>query len=402
MKITLWVVLLSGAMLAGGCARGRNEGTTAAATRLRLDFISDFEFRGEGEPFNRGGSNAVTELSGLAYDAEARELVAVADDGEPARLYRFGVELEGGVIRVAARREVVIRGATGDKVTPAVDVEGVAVVRDGYYVAVEGREKTSADGTAFRPTCGLLHVDAGGRIVGEIELPPRYRARVRRDNVGVSGPRDNGSLESVALSPDGTAMFTAVQIPLIEDDLPRDASRGGVVRFLRLRGAGETFVADGEYAYVLDPQPPPTVTGPDGVRVKDKNNGLVELVALTTTRLLVMEKGVVAGRPPGGTSVRIYDVDLAGAADVSAVAGFSEAGAAATLRRAVRKRLVLNLDDVASRFKTPTVANFEGMTLGPRYAGRPTLILVSDDNGNDTRSVGRTVFAAFHVDGLAE
>src|SRR4051812_6284673 len=111
MKITLTVLLATAGVTAGGW--GTREPYGAPAAPLQLTFLSDFEFRREREPFRRVGGNAVMELSGLAYDASAGELVAVADDGQPPRLYRFGVSLDGAVLRVSDAREVLVRGADG-------------------------------------------------------------------------------------------------------------------------------------------------------------------------------------------------------------------------------------------------------------------------------------------------
>ena len=63
---------------------------------------------------------------------------------------------------------------------------------------------------------------------------------------------------------------------------------------------------------------------------------------------------------------------------------------------------MLNLDDIRPRFKSGKVENFEGMALGANYRDKPTLILVSDDNGNDKRDVQSTVFAAFSLGGINE
>jgi hypothetical protein len=171
------------------------------------------------------------------------------------------------------------------------------------------------------------------------------------------------------------------------------------VRILRLRRAADTYVPDGEFAYPLDAAPPAAgpPTGPQG---KEKNNGLVELVALSETRLLAMEKGGVTGADPAATSIRIYDVELAGAVDVSNVASLAALSPAELRRLTVRKRLVIDLADLRQRFSTPQMDNFEGLALGPTIGGLPTLLLITDDNGPDKRHLQRTTVLALRLHGL--
>jgi hypothetical protein len=131
---------------------------------VRLTFLADLDYRPAGAPIPRVGGSPVAELSGLAYDAAAGELVAAVDDGEPTRLYRFPFVVGPGSLRLGAPREVRLRSADGGPPTEALDVEGVALSArpgggDGVYIlAVEGRDRAVPNGTRFRSTCGLLTV----------------------------------------------------------------------------------------------------------------------------------------------------------------------------------------------------------------------------------------------------
>jgi hypothetical protein len=65
------------------------------------------------------------------------------------------------------------------------------------------------------------------------------------------------------------------------------------------------------------------------------------------------------------------------------------------------KRLVLDLDDVVSRFEVgqQSLDNFEGMALGPKLpSGEQSLLLVTDDNFSAAQ---RTVFVALRLQGFA-
>ena len=110
---------------------------------------------------------------------------------------------------------------------------------------------------------------------------------------------------------------------------------------------------------------------------------MVEIVALSETDLLVLERGFVTSE---GNTVRIFRVDLSGAADVSDEPTLSAPGL-----QPLVKTLVVDLVTCPSGGATsppgsiqpnPVLDNFEGMTLGPNLpGGQRALILVSDDNG---------------------
>jgi hypothetical protein len=125
-------------------------------------------------------------------------------------------------------------------------------------------------------------------------------------------------------------------------------------------------------------------------------NGLVELLALGDDVLLALERSFVAEAGNTGRNtnrIRLFRVDLAGATDVSSmdtVQGMNGIAAAA-------KTLVLDLSDVAalSPELAPSLDNFEGLAFGAQLPdGRRTLIVVSDDNFNQTQ---RTWFLQFAV-----
>jgi hypothetical protein len=106
-----------------------------------------------------------------------------------------------------------------------------------------------------------------------------------------------------------------------------------------------------------------------------------------------MERSAVAVEGRFTNGIRIYEVDLTDAVDVSAVNAL--APTAATLE----KRLVLDLDDIVDQLdpRYGRLDNFEAMALGRGPDGTPWLYAASDDN---FRADQRTALLVFRIEGL--
>ncbi|MCB2406852.1 esterase-like activity of phytase family protein [Hymenobacter lucidus] len=205
----------------------------------------------------------------------------------------------------------------------------------------------------------LREANLDGTHVAEFALPPIFQMKAT-DN----GSRSNGSFEGMSISPGGKFLFTAQEEPIYEDG-PRAAfGVTSTTRIVKYDKATRQVV--GQYAYKLDAvhkEPVPST--------QFQLNGVVEVLALSETKLLVMERSFAVGATPDYL-VRIYEIDLAAATDVSSVAGLQSA-----TYTPVTKRLVLDLATTG----IARVDNLEGMTFGPKLAnGHYSLIMVSDDN----------------------
>ena len=137
----------------------------------------------------------------------------------------------------------------------------------------------------------------------------------------------------------------AYEQPLAQDGPLSDTRAGGVVRLAEfVRGTGGRWTPGREWPYRLEPTP--VVAGYDRP-CEDGQNGLSSFVALGDTTLLAVERACLLGAAgmPAFNPVRLYELTLTGADDISgidALAGRSPV--------AVRKRLVLDLADLARRF----------------------------------------------------
>ncbi len=313
-------------------------------------------------------------LSGLDYDAATHRFVAIPDDRserQPARFYTleldfaaFNTRAQPGFDGVRFVGVTTLKTA-GGAVHPegTVDPEAIRFAGDGgYWWASEGNarrgippviEKVGADGTALRRLRPPAHiVPAAGR-----------------------GVRHNLAFESLALA-EGR-LFVGTENALVQDGPEADLGQPSPARILAFDAASGILLAEHVYQVDAVPVAPPL----PGLY---RTNGLVELLGGHGV-LLALERSYVMGV---GNGARIYRLDMAAASDVAGRPAL--AGSAYT---PIAKTLLLDLASLDIELD-----NLEGMSWGPRMPdGKPTLILVSDDNFSARQ---RTLFLAFEVMGL--
>ena len=210
---------------------------------------------------------------------------------------RSGTPLSGRPNGVG-RDEPILDAASGSPVAGdpnGVDSEGIVQTRDGSFWMVE----------EYRPS--LLRVSAEGRVLERI-VPegtslPGADAEVHDSLPAAYGlRRDNRGFESIALSPDGSRLWTMLQSPL-ENGEPKDVAKAGNVRLLAFDPAAGKPVA--EHVYRLgDPTAPDYLT--KGAAPDDGK--LCALATIDADSLLTIES-------TDGGLAQLYRIDLAGATD---------------------------------------------------------------------------------------
>lgn len=320
-------------------------------------------------------------ISGLTLDARTGELLGICDDAELPRVFVFKLPpYEPGAFRVDLYAYLPLpRHASA----PAqLDSEAIAMTRGGrLFVASEGIQRQEP-----RLPPAIVEYSRSYAFVRQLAVPSKFIPTATGEVT--SGVRNNAAFESLTFTPDERKLFTAAESPLVQDGPAATTTSGALTRILEYEASGDTFEPRREFAYPLDPLGRLPFT--PGFNV----TGLVELLALSDTELLTMERGFAqeANNGPRSTNrIKVFRASLDGVTDVSGLE---------TLRGnkvvAARKQLLLDLGTVKGL--SPELAeldNFEGMTFGPRLAdGSRTLLLVSDDNFNPRQ---RTSFLLFRI-----
>lgn len=387
-KIFSVAVLLAGVALPAlqACDKGDDtpENTAAPTSVASLRFIGEAKV-----PFKQDyNGTTLGGFSGIDYRPDNNSYYLMCDDPsnlQPVRYYTAALALDektfSGVtftgVTTLKRPDGTTfprAGADATAIYGTIDPEGIR------YDAATGHIIWSSEGVrnltvtpAVLNNPFLREANLDGSHVAEFGLPPLFQVKATEN-----GTRSNGSYEGLSVSPGGRFVFTAQEEPIYEDG-PRAAfGVTATTRIVKYDKATRQVV--GQYAYKLDAvhkEPVPATAF--------QLNGIVEVLALSETKLLVMERSYAVGATPDYV-VKIYEVDLAAATDVSSLAGLQSAS-----YTSVAKRLVLDLATTG----IARVDNLEGMTFGPRLPNSHfSLIMVSDDNFAATQI---TQFLAFEV-----
>ncbi len=299
-------------------------------------------------------------LSALTYDQRRGIYYSLVDNGpaatSEARFYTLRIPTKGGALGTPRILDVTtLRDASGRPFTASnFDGEGLTLTRRGDLLVSSETEPS------------IRRFSLGGRLLEELPVPRKFRVTPEGQAT------ENQTFESLSLSPNNRSLFTAVEGPLAPDG--KTAEGENRIRILRYedRGPGSFKPAE-EFFYLTEP-----------------GQNVVEIVALSESALLVLERGFVAGQ---GNTVRVFRVSLDGAENVS-----DEPSLAAPGLEPVEKELLVDLaacpESGAESPGTQTnelLDNYESLALGPRLpGGRRTLLLQSDDNfsaGQVTRVV---------------
>lgn len=231
----------------------------------------------------------------------------------------------------------------------------------------------------------LYEIDRSGAVVRRFTVPanlvPRAGAAVDYNAAPptlTAGREGNRGAEGLAISPDGRFAYMMLQNGTIQDGWTA-AARGQYTRIVKYDL--ETGEPVAQYAYQLES------TG--------QGRGISAIVALGNDRFLVLERnnrGLGVGATLAGPDKNVYEIDLAGATDVTGIAlptsGALPAGFAAVQK--VAKVGDLDANTLAA-FGNRSPEKWEGLAIGPRLADGSYLVLAGTDNDYSVTQNGSNV-----------
>jgi hypothetical protein len=298
-------------------------------------------------------------ISGLAPDATTRQWVTAIDQHPGTHIAWVTVDYGAKGLEVAPVRIQELRAGPGvaDRVATESDLESIVALPNGTFVMGEEGHVTAAGGV-WQPA--LLHVNREGIVTKVIDFPREFQ--ITGD--GKTGLRDNQGFEGLAITPRGR-LIAGLEQPLLQDPIV-SFDRGGNGRLVEFVPSGSTFKPGRQWHYMISPTP--RIENFDET-CNDGENGLVELLALSETRLISMERACLTTLDHQFTAnaVQLFAVEL--------------------IEGEARKRLLLNFESLAPRMSSALsrLENFEGLAFGPIVNGTPTLLIVSDDNFRKTQ-----------------
>lgn len=364
-------------------ARGSFSGTRADGSGLH-DVLEG------GIPHDRLGG-----LSALDYSGDGTRYLALSDRGPSdgavpyhCRVHWLDVRLDpagSGRLKTSLLRTILLRNERGesfvgdarafDRQRPGVslrlDPEGVRLgARGGFFISDE-----------YGPQ--LLEFDASGRRLRGLPVPARFSiqhpssSREEEATANHSGRQPNRGFEGVALVPGGRRLVAVLQGPLIQDSeaQPMGKRKGCSVRMLEVHlDSGRTR----EFLYPLD----------------HASNGLSEIVAISDTEMLLIERDSAQGE--AAKYKRIIHATLKGATDVSGIESLRESEIPPHVI-AVQKHVLIDLLEPKFELCGPTFPEkVEGLCFGPNLADGRRMLMVGIDN--DFHADAASWIYAFAVD----
>ena len=239
-----------------------------------------------------------------------------------------------------------------------IDSEGLVVLSDGtFWISDEYGPFLARFAANGRQTLRWSPCNGG--------LPTVYARR-----------RPNRGMEGLTITLDGNWLVGIMQAPL---ENPSSAGVRNVSRLTRILFKNIVTGATREYAYLLD---------------DPASQGNSEIVGLSNTTFLVLERdGLFAFGSPPAVIKRIYEIDITGATDISALGalGNTPVTGGKTLEQATVAELSAILTPVSKSLKVDLVAEgyphdkAEGLAIGP---GGMLFVSNDDDFGITTGGLG--------------
>ncbi|MEG4837879.1 esterase-like activity of phytase family protein [Microcoleus sp. B9-D4] len=320
-------------------------------------------------------------LSGIDYDAINNRYYTISDDRSdrnPARFYTLNIDLSSGSLSSSgidfSGVTTLLNQNNQPFATNTIDPEGIGLTSNGtVFVSSEGEVSTLA-GRLQSPFVNEFALGTG-RQLRQLPVPSKFVPVIGPADAPTAGIRNNLAFENLTITPDGRFLFTATENALVQDGPIATINTGSRSRILKYNLT--TGQPEQEFLYLTDPVAVPAVP-----ETGFNTNGLVELLALDNRgTFLALERSFSAGAPGTGNTIKLYEVRLNGASDISDITSLNAININTV--RPVEKRLVLNFDTLG----LPTgLDNVEGMTLGPVLPnGQQSLVLVSDNNFSATQ-----------------
>jgi len=245
---------------------------------------------------------------------------------------------------------------------------GTFLVSDEYGPSLYEFDRSGALIRTFNTPAGLIPRSAGGT------------ANYADDTGNTLGKRTNRGFEGLAISPDGRYAYAMLQSAMLNEG-------GGNGVFNRIvKFDTTTGNAVGQFAYQMDKA--------------TEGRGISALVALGNDKFLVLERnnrGIGVGANLATADKAVYQIDLAGASDVTNIT-LGPLTLPAGVVAVTKGAKVIDLDaDTLAALGNKSPEKWEGLAVGPKLNNGKYLLLAGTDNDYSvTQNAGGVQFDVYY------
>ncbi|AUC84687.1 hypothetical protein CW731_05000 [Polaribacter sp. ALD11] len=207
----------------------------------------------------------------------------------------------------------------------------------------------------------IFTTDFSGNFITEYELPESLQ--------NLKNIKHNGVLEGSSKSIDKKGFWSIMEAPLKNDGVePTFTKTQSPVRITYYNT--ETKRATKQFAYQLE-----QITKPSKGTVN--LNGVTAILEYDKNKFFIIERTYQSGYGAYGNIVRVFDAEVTQeTSNILNVKSLKE-----TSYLPLKKRLLINFEDLKDKLTEGIIDNIEGVTFGPVLEnGNQSLLLVSDDN----------------------
>jgi hypothetical protein len=255
----------------------------------------------------------------------------------------------------------------------------------------------------------VYEFDRNGRLLRTFVTPNNLIPRIAmntnyvadRDGGLTFGRQDNRGFEGIAITPDGTKLYTVLQDPLINEPPPNNGRNGRNVRIVVFDndpGSPTYLTSVAQYAYQLELQADVAarITAAGGVATatdprQGRNIGLSAITAINDHEFLVLERdnrGIGVDDPAGANVVgskRVFKIAIGAATtDISGRLLPADGNLAAATPSPIvpveKSAVFIDLAAVSLLPNGKQAEKWEGLAIGPRLKNGAHLILTGNDN----------------------
>lgn len=321
-------------------------------------------------------------ISGIVWNDG--NLIALSDDrgrfGEP-RFYEFDLKLEKNSVSLTPKTVKFLTNLPREGQRKAMlDPEGIARLVDGDLLI------SSEANTDVKPRSmpRIFRTSSDGVWKSDFVLPEKYLPELLGKQT--KGVQNNQSLEGLTTYADGKIVFTSTESCLTQDIVSGGEANGDTIRILKFEDKGAQhgyYTPVAEFAYKVD-APRDTQKGQEFFR------GVSEILALSETKLFVMERGVRINGKGWSSTVSIYLTDLSKATNTLPM----DKVVGQKIVVAEKTKLIDFETDLIKERGQKMVDNFEGLSWGPTLPdGRRSLLVMVDNNFKKNETTELVVFS---------